>query len=693
MNDGDDLHGLADQLVARFGHLAGDGGDLALDGVEGDTITLVHHGGVDCDDGVCALPGTEIAALINEAVGRSHPGVRVVVRGSTSNAVPGQPGEGSNAAPPAARHDAAPGERHDAAAPADALGSATLTIINPVAQPQAHSATAERHAPAPRLAALDGARIALYWNGKQNGLDALAETRRQLEARYSGIRFVDVVGELGGTNRYLSEEQLDDLQANIDAVVATSADCGSCTSWLMRDLCELERRGIPAVGYTAAIFDQDAHFSLKAFGVPEACPVIVPECFSNKRPDEISVMVVEAMDDVVAGLTQARPTAVELPEFDRMILEDRPLLSYRGADLLDAFDEMQRRFVAHGWSDGLPLVPPTPAKVAAMVAASGRAADDVVGIFAPGFGVGTVEKIAANAVMAGCAPSAMPIVMAMMECILEPSIGLRTWAMSTGPQAPVVLVSGPYADEIGMNHGVCALGPGSISQVNVAIGRTLRLVMMNVGLSYPGITDMDTIGTSAKFSACVAENEAATPWDPWRVQQGFDLADTTVTVNVPYGMTEFFDFQNSDPELLIETWSTLTSHSPGTPSAGAWLIKKDAPLSAGYPFHGTFSNLLLMAPDHAAVFAQAGWGPEEIKHAIHRATKLPFRQLMLNQSMDAFRVSHPELLWLLDAPDTEVTVNPSPDCFEFFVVGAKAGRSQFCFGGTNSVTKRVNVPA
>ncbi|HQV58384.1 MAG TPA: hypothetical protein PKV27_10250, partial [Ilumatobacteraceae bacterium] len=85
----------------------------------------------------------------------------------------------------------------------------------------------------------------------------------------------------------------------------------------------------------------------------------------------------------------------------------------------------------------------------------------------------------------------------------------------------------------------------------------------------------------------------------------------------------------------------------------------------------------------------AGWGPNEIKRAIHRRTKLPFRQVMLNQSMAAFEISHPELHWLLDAPETEICVNPEEDCFEFFVVGASAGRSQFCFGGTHTVTRRV----
>jgi hypothetical protein len=569
---------------------------------------------------------------------------------------------------------------------------AQLAIVNPVAEPKAHLEGADRWAPAARPGSLDGKVVALYWNGKQNGLPALARARENLSKRFRDVTFVDVIGELGGTNRYLSADQLLRLQAEVDVAVCTTADCGSCCSWLMRDLCELERHGVPAVGYTARIFTEDAHFSTKTFGVPEACPLIVPECFSNKSVEQIDQMVDESMDALVDGLTVARTIYEDLPQFDAIVLESAPELVFEGADLLDAFEAMQNRFLANGWSDGLPLIPPTPQKVEAMIAASGRSGDEVVGVFAPGFGIGTVRKIAANAVMAGCAPEAMPVVMAMMECILDPSMGLRTWAMSTGPQFPVVLVSGPIADRTGMNHGMCALGPGSISRVNIAIGRTLRLVMMNIGLSYPGISDMDTIGTPGKFSCCVAENEAKTPWASWRVQQGFAAGDSTVTVNVPYGMTEFFDFKNAEPEALIETWSTLTSNACGSPAMGAWLIKKNAPLSEGYPFHGAFSNLLLMAPDHADIFARAGWTPDDIRQAIHRRTKLPFRQLMLNQEYPAFRSAHPELLWLEDAPETLVTVNPSPDCFEFFVVGASAGRSQYCFGGTHSVTRRVACP-
>src|SRR6185437_13655024 len=277
--------------------------------------------------------------------------------------------------------------------------TATLTIVNPVAEPQAHQPDADRHAPARRVAGLDGKTVALYWNGKQNGLHALARVKENLTKEHHDVRFIEMTGDLGGTNRYLSADQLDRLAADADVAVCTSADCGSCTSWLMRDLCELERRGVPAVGFTAEIFAQDAHFSTQTFGVPEACPVIVPECFSNKTAAEIAQMVDDAMDDVVAGLTVERQLQDDLPQFDRMTLEPAPELVFTGADLMDAFDALQAGFVANGWSDGLPLVPPTHRKVEAMIAASGRDGDDVVGLFAPGFGVGTVRKIAANAVM------------------------------------------------------------------------------------------------------------------------------------------------------------------------------------------------------------------------------------------------------------------------------------------------------
>jgi hypothetical protein len=208
----------------------------------------------------------------------------------------------------------------------------TIRIVNPIAEPHADTEGAQRDKPAKRPATLDGKTVALYWNGKQNGLDALARSRENLSRRFRDVKFVDVIGEMGGTNRYLSADQLKTLSETVDVAVGTSADCGSCTSWLMRDLCELERVGIPAVGFTAAIFTEDAHFSTKTFGLPEAVPLIVPECFSNKTTAEIDQMVDDSMPTLIDALTVDRKIYETPPSFEHIVIDTAPELMYRGCD-------------------------------------------------------------------------------------------------------------------------------------------------------------------------------------------------------------------------------------------------------------------------------------------------------------------------------------------------------------------------
>jgi hypothetical protein len=202
---------------------------------------------------------------------------------------------------------------------------------------------------------------------------------------------------------------------------------------------------------------------------------------------------------------------------------------------------------------------------------------------------------------------------------------------------------------------------------------------------------MDTIGSSMKFSACVAENEARNPWAPFRVTQGYGIDESTVTVHVPYGVCELFDFQNHDPELLIESFATVTRNVVGSPNPGVWLVKTPADPSAGYPFNGVYHNVVMMCPEHAEVFASAGWTIDDIKDALHRHSRLPFRTAMVNKPLPLFEASHPELQWLLDAPDTEVSLYPSPECFQIFVVGAVAGRSLYFHGGTVAATRPVRL--
>jgi hypothetical protein len=233
-------------------------------------------------------------------------------------------------------------------------------------------------------------------------------------------------------------------------------------------------------------------------------------------------MVEAAFDQVLAGLT--RPVeARAAPE--RPPAEET--LTYRGDDALDAWAAMSRDFLRRGWSDGFPVVPPTNRAVDRVLRGTRRDPAEVVATLEPGFGLATVEKLAVNAVMAGCGPELLPLLIAAVRCLAEPKMYLRNKAMSTGPHAPLVLVNGPRARAAGLNAGMCALGPGAPSAANTTLGRAVRLAMMNVGHTYVGISDMDTIGSPLKYACCCAENEAESPWAPYHVGRGHPSTSST----------------------------------------------------------------------------------------------------------------------------------------------------------------------
>ena len=255
---------------------------------------------------------------------------------------------------------------------------------------------------------------------------------------------------------------------------------------------EFEKHGIPTVAWTAEGFVEDALRSAENFGMPALSIATMPLPFTNQSPDNIGHMVSECIDHVVHGLTRVPEKTRQVDAGFTIVSDER--LSFEGEDLLDAMEVMNRQFLEWKWSDGFPLIPPTPDRVERMLRGTRRAPQEVIAHLEPGFGMATVEKIAANAVLAGCRPEHLPVVIAAVQCISDPKIYLRNKAMSTGPHAPLIVVNGPIAKALDINAKVCALGPGSISYANSVIGRALRLVMMNIGFTYPGVSDMDTIG-------------------------------------------------------------------------------------------------------------------------------------------------------------------------------------------------------
>jgi hypothetical protein len=301
-------------------------------------------------------------------------------------------------------------------------------------------------------------------------------------------------------------------------------------------------------------------------------------------------------------------------------------------------------------------------------------------------GRATVEKIAINAVMAGCLPQHLPIIIAAVDAISDPRFMLRNVAMSTGSHTPFMLVNGPIVKELGINAGRCALGPGVQSKVNTVLGRTMRLIYMNLGHAYPGAMDMDTLGSPAKYSFCLAENVDDSPWQPFHVDRGFKPDDSVVTMLSSYALSEVEDSTSTTPESVMNIACTTASNQ-GIKSVGWWLMGWRADPQAGE--QAKDKHAFIVCPVHAAIFKKHGWSKQDIRDYLYKHARIPFAKFMANKEAAGFRAAHPELQWLWGSPDTLLPVLESPDCFEIIVAGASGGRSAYSYGAAEPVSRLI----
>jgi hypothetical protein len=240
--------------------------------------------------------------------------------------------------------------------------------------------------------------------------------------------------------------------------------------------------------------------------------------------------------------------------------------------------------------------------------------------------------------------------------------------MSTGPHAPLIVVNGPIAREIGINSGRCALGPGAQSRHNIVIGRAFRLILMNVGGAYPGRMDMDTIGTARKFSMCVAENETETPWNPYHVDRGHGRDVSTVTLFETRDEVDVDDLTNFEPEGVLDSFAAACSFIPSHYTANFFDIEKS-----------THRFVLMMCPEHANVCARAGWSKRSVRQYVHHHARINAR-LALNWARMTPELLRPEWKWLLRWPPWELEklmlpVQENSNDYDILVVGGPAGKS------------------
>ncbi|HET9853510.1 MAG TPA: hypothetical protein VFR53_00505, partial [Methylomirabilota bacterium] len=190
-------------------------------------------------------------------------------------------------------------------------------------------------------------------------------------------------------------------------------------------------------------------------------------------------------------------------------------------------EDVYAEFCRRDWCDGLPFVPPTAERVRAMLAGARTKPAESLGVMAPLWRECSVEKLAVNAVMAGCEPAYFPVVVAAVQALLDPAFNLFGVQATTHPVAPLIVLTGPYARTIGLHSGSGLFGPGF--RANATIGRAIRLILMNVGGGWPGRGDMATQGSPAKFSYAITERDDS-PWEPLHVALGFKADQSVVTV-------------------------------------------------------------------------------------------------------------------------------------------------------------------
>ena len=321
-----------------------------------------------------------------------------------------------------------------------------------------------------------------------------------------------------------------------------------------------------------------------------------------------------------------------------------------------------------GWSDGLPVIPPTTDRVMAMLNYAQRDASELVGYINPDAGSATIEKIAVNAVMAGCLPEYMPVLIAAVKAITEPDFNIHGIQTTTNPVSPLLIINGPVRELIRLNSGRGTLGPGY--RANATIGRAVRLMLMNIGGAKPWSTDMAVHGGSGKYISCMGENEEESVWEPLNVERGFAANESTVTVVGTQGFSNCLTFYK-EPESFL----TMIA------SAMADISDNNYLLAAGNP-------LVILTPGHASIFKEHGYTKERVKEELFERSKVPLDKFPKETSVityeDGFAMDGDRVCPCQSPADIIVVVSGGPEPYHVLYAGN--------FGDTKSVTAEVQLP-
>ncbi len=359
-----------------------------------------------------------------------------------------------------------------------------------------------------------------------------------------------------------------------------------------------------------------------------------------------------------------RPTPAALPGKHEVRMIQLKSRHYEAPDMLDAMELCY----AKGWTDGLPVVPPTEERIVAMLAAAGLDPGEQMAFIENRQVAITAEKLAINAVLAGCKPEYMPVIVAGVEALADPRYGYHGPATSTGGSAVFMVVNGPIARELDMNCGDNLFGPGW--RANATIGRAVRLTMRNTIGTLPGELDLSSLGHPGKYTFCIAENEAESPWPPLHVERGYTREQNAVTIMAALGVHQFSNGLSSTPEGVLTTACAQMRISAGT----------------GRQAH----YALVFAGEHMTVMAKAGWTRDDVRRYCFEHTQISLAELKRINLQDGGVEPQDET--------TMQSVVQRPQDFLVIAAGGRAGVQSAYIPGwgstvsSQSVTKEIRKP-
>jgi hypothetical protein len=322
-------------------------------------------------------------------------------------------------------------------------------------------------------------------------------------------------------------------------------------------------------------FVDDAQSAASSKGMPRIRIVGESVACESTVKSEIEEGIAAAMQDVIEALTKPLTPEEKSP---KQQTGKTPRVAFKGS-----LQDVNRFYYNKGWTDGLPIIPPTEAAVAEMMTGTDLPPDHIVATLIPRKGKATVEKIAVNAVMAGALPTYMPVLIAAVQSLADPKTRFDTFEVSTGSWAPFFAINGRIRNDININCSSGALSPGNIA--NAAIGRAVGLIVKNIGGARKAIEDMGVIGNPGKYSLVIGEDEEASPWEPVSVERGFAKADNTITVFFPNTFIQTVPV-GTDAQGILDTLSGMVSN--------------------------TMSSVILI-PSWAKVLSSEGWTKQKVR--------------------------------------------------------------------------------